>query len=70
MGQPFAAFQTEQVAIILGDQIGMQNGLYPPLRPNDLSQHSHALGNLPPPDRRSIVGYPYFRQQAAGMELR
>ncbi|CDZ59619.1 Hypothetical protein NGAL_HAMBI2566_35990 [Neorhizobium galegae bv. orientalis] len=47
----------------------MQNGLDPPLRSYELRQYTHALGNLPSPHDRIIVGHPYLRQEAAGVEL-
>ena len=62
-GKPPLAGLAEQVPIVLGDQVAMQDRVDATLDPHHVLQNAGSFGDQPPPSQSVVVGRPNFRQE-------
>ena len=67
--QPASPAFTEEVTLVLRDQVRMQHRMHAALRPADRSHHRHAFGDEPPQGERIVIRRPDLGQKAGGVEL-
>jgi len=59
--EPLPARFPKQVALVLRDEVGVEDRLDPALGSDQLLEDAHALGNLPPPAEGRVVRNPDLR---------